>query len=172
MEHTSTQGSNQIQEANLLMINPWGSLGIPTPAPLTAATVIQYCLPGLRAEMSRLCWPLLTVQFWNCCSTDSTHHTWKTAVWFLSKTRFLVKCLPCMHFNHRIVIQGTVWRLKSDVQSTVPQAGTNKVQLLTYLLDAVVDFSDVCTSVFLSLTTFHFSYSLIVYTVAVWSGDI
>lgn len=58
-----------------LMTNPWGSLSIPTPAPLTAAMVIQYCFPCLSAEMSRLCWPLFTVQFWYCCSSDPTHHT-------------------------------------------------------------------------------------------------
>lgn len=63
-----------------LMINPWGSLSTPTPAPLTAAMVIQYCFPGWRVEMSRLWWPLSTVQFWYCCSSGSTHHTWKNSL--------------------------------------------------------------------------------------------
>ena len=60
----------------LLMKNPWGSLSIPTPALLTAAIVSQYCFPGVREEISRLFWPLSTVQFWYWCSSDSTHHTW------------------------------------------------------------------------------------------------
>lgn len=59
-----------------LMTNPWGSLSTPTPAPLTAAMVSQYRRPGLRVEISRSCWPLFTVQFWYCCSSESTHHTW------------------------------------------------------------------------------------------------
>lgn len=56
--------------------NPCGSLGVPTPAPFTAATVIQYCFPGFKAEMSSFCWLLFTVQFWYRSSSDSTHHTW------------------------------------------------------------------------------------------------
>lgn len=59
-----------------LMTNPWGSLSIPTPAPLTAAMVSQYRFPGLSVDISRLCWSLFTVQFWYCCCSDSTHHTW------------------------------------------------------------------------------------------------
>ena len=59
-----------------LMTNPWGSHSVPTPAPLTAAMVSQYRFPALIVEISRLCSPLSTVQFWYCCSSDSTHHTW------------------------------------------------------------------------------------------------
>lgn len=59
-----------------LIRNPCASLGVPTPAPFTAATVIQYCFPGFKAEMSSFCWLLFTVQFWYCSSSDSTHHTW------------------------------------------------------------------------------------------------
>lgn len=47
-----------------LIRNPCASLGVPTPAPFTAATVIQYCFPGFKAEMSSFCWLLFTVQFW------------------------------------------------------------------------------------------------------------
>lgn len=76
---------------SVLMTNPWGSLSFPTPAPLTAAMVIQYFFPGLRADISNTWWLLSTVQFWKSCCSDSTHHTWVE--------KLFTKCLLCHCVN-------------------------------------------------------------------------